>query len=149
MAEGYIVQKDFEEKVIQIKRVSKKTKGGNSISFTALVVVGDKKGKVGTALAKSKDVATAVQKAIAKAKDNLIEIKIKDTTIAHEVFAKFGAARVLLKPAPEGTGIIAGGTVRDVVELAGIRNVSSKMLGSNNKVSNVRCTLKALQKLKG
>ena len=147
MAEGFIA-KEFEEKVIQIKRVSKKTKGGNNISFTALVVVGNRHGRVGAALAKSKDVATAVQKGIAKAKEAVVDISITEGTLAHEVWAKYGAAKVLLKPAPEGSGIIAGGTIRDVLDLAGIKNISAKMLGSNNKLGNVRCTIKALLRLK-
>lgn len=141
--------KEFEERVIQIKRVSKKTRGGNSISFTALVVVGNKQGKVGVGLAKAKDVSAAVQKSISQAKNAVVEVNLQELTIAHEVSAKVGAARVLLKPAIEGSGIVAGGTVRDVVELAGIKNISAKMLGSSNKLGNVRCTIAALQKLKG
>lgn len=142
------VQKEFDEKVIQIKRVSKKTRGGNKIGFTALLVVGNKKGKVGVGLGKATDVSSAVQKAVAVAKRNLVEIKIKDNTIAHEVWCKSGSAEVLLKPAPKGSGIIAGGSVRTVAELAGIKDISGKMLGSNNKIENVRCAIKALQKLK-
>jgi small subunit ribosomal protein S5 len=140
--------KEYDEKVIQIKRVSKKTRGGNKIGFTALIVVGNKKGKVGVGLGKATDVSSAVQKAVAVAKRNLIEIKIKENTIAHEVSCKSGSAVVLLKPAPKGSGIIAGGSVRIVAELAGIKDISGKMLGSNNKIENVRCTIKALQQLK-
>jgi small subunit ribosomal protein S5 len=141
-------QKEFEEKVIEIKRVSKKTKGGNKIGFTALVVVGDKKGRVGTGLGKASDVSSAVQKGVQIAKANLVEVKTKNTTIAHEVLGKYGSAQVMLKPAPEGSGIIAGGSVRNVVELAGIKNISAKILGSNSKVGNVRGTILALTKLK-
>lgn len=140
--------KEYEEKVIQIKRVSKKTKGGNVSSFSALVVIGDKKGKVGTGIGKAKDVASAVHRAVAQAKREMVVIKMKGTTIAHEVRAKRGSAVVFLKPAPTGSGIIAGGSVRNVVELAGIRDISGKMLGSNNKANNVQCTLDALHKLK-
>jgi small subunit ribosomal protein S5 len=148
MTDGY-QQKEFEEKVIQIKRVSKKTKGGNKIGFTALVLVGNKKGKVGVALGKASDVSSAVQKAVASAKRELVDVKIKENTISHEVSSKSGSAVVLLKPAPVGSGIIAGGSVRNVVELAGIKDISAKMLGSNNKVENVRATIAALTKLKG
>ena len=140
--------REFEEKVIQIKRVSKKTSGGNTIGFSALVVVGDKKGRVGIGLGKAKDVSSSVQKAVSQAKRNLINVKLKNTTIAHEVHSTFGAAEVFLKPAPKGSGIIAGGAVRVVLELVGVKDISAKMLGSNNKANNVRCTLDALQKLK-
>jgi len=132
-------EKEFEEKVIQVNRVAKKTKGGNKISFSVLVVVGDKKGKVGVGLGKALDVTTAVKKGINKAKKNLITVPLKGTTISHQVRIKRGAAEVLLKPAPPGTGIIAGGPVRVVVEAAGIKD---------NKASNVYATMKALERLK-
>jgi small subunit ribosomal protein S5 len=148
MQDGFVAAKEFEEKVIEIKRVSKKTRGGNSIHFTALVVVGNKQGKVGLGLGAAMDVAESVRKAIEKAKANLISIKLHEGTISHEVMAKYKAAEVLLKPAPEGSGIIAGGAVRSVVELVGIKDVSSKMLGSSNKQCNVVCTIDALKKLK-
>lgn len=140
---------DFDEKVLQIKRVSKKTKGGNSIGFTALVLVGDRKGSIGTGYGKAQDVSTAVNKAVLQAKKGLVKVNIKGNTIAHEVTAKYGSAKVFMKPAPKGTGVIAGGTVRAVVSLCGIKDVSAKMLGSNNKICNVRCTISALKKLKG
>lgn len=140
--------KDVEEKVIEVKRVSKKTKGGNSIGFSALVVLGDKHGSVGSGLGKAKDVSSAVQKGVAQARRNMVSIKLKENTIAHEVHAKYGSAQVLLKPAPKGSGIIAGGAVRSIVELSGIKDISAKMLGSGNKSCNVKCTIKALQKLK-
>ncbi len=140
--------KEFEEHVIQIKRVSKKSKGGSSISFTALVVIGDKKGRVGAGYGKALDVATAVQKAVLKAKKEMIRVNLKESTISHEVSASYGSATVFLKPAPKGSGIIAGGSVRTVVGMAGIKDISSKMLGSNNKISNVRCTIKALSKVR-
>jgi len=139
----------FEERVIEIKRVSKKTAGGNTISFAALVVVGNKSGKVGTGYSKASDVASAVTKAVAQAKKTLIDVVMKGTTIPHDVENKYCAAKVFLKPAPVGSGIIAGGAVRTVLNLAGIHDISGKMLGSNNKMCNIRCTLDALKKLKG
>ena len=139
---------EFEEKVVEIRRVSKKTRGGNSIGFTALAVVGDKKGQVGIGYGKAKDVSSAVSKAIAIGKKSLVNIKLRGDTIPYRVQDKYGSAKVLLMPAPKGSGIIAGGTVRIIVELAGIKDISAKMLGSNNKICNVRCTLKALQKFK-
>jgi len=140
--------REFEEKVIQIKRVSKKTSGGNTIGFSALVVVGDKKGRVGVGLGKAKDVSSSVQKAVSQAKRNLVNVKLKNTSIAHEVHSTYGAAEVFLKPAPKGSGIIAGGAVRVVLELVGVKDVSAKMLGSNNRSSNLKCALEALKKLK-
>lgn len=139
---------EFEEKIIEIKRVSKKTKGGNAIGFTVLVVVGNRSGKVGYGYGKAKNVADAIGKAVASAKNKMHEIKMIGKTISHEVTAKVGASKVFLKPAPEGAGIIAGGSVRIVVDLAGIKDISSKVLGSNNKLLNVRCTIEALEKLK-
>ena len=139
--------KEFEEKIAQINRVAKKTKGGNRISFSVLVVAGDKKGKVGVGLGKALDVSSAVKKGLGRAKKKMIEVPMKGTTIPHEILIKKGAAKVLLKPAPPGTGIIAGGAVRLVVELAGIKDIVSKILGSNNKASNVYATIEALKKL--
>lgn len=139
---------EYEEKVIEIKRVSKKRKGGNDVGFTALVVLGNRNGKVGHGYGKAKNVAEAIQKALTSAKKKMLNIKISGKTIAHNVEAKLGSAKVALRPASEGSGIIAGGSVRVVVELAGIKDISAKMLGSNNKLSNVRCTIKALEKLK-
>lgn len=140
--------KEFEEKVVEINRVSKKTKGGNQISFNALVVVGDRKGRVGFALGKAPDVLSAIRKGARLAKRRLIKIPLRKTTIPHQVYIKKGAAKVLLKPAPAGTGIIAGGPVRTVVEAAGIRDIVSKILGTNNKLSNVHATIEALKTLK-
>ncbi len=140
-------EKEFEEKVIQINRVSKKTKGGNRLAFSALVVVGDKKGRVGVGLGKSRDVASAIRKAITYAKKHLITVPLIRGTIPHDTLTKRGAAKILLKPAPEGAGVIAGGAVRAVVEAAGIRNISSKVLGTRNKASNVHATLEALRGL--
>lgn len=138
---------EFEEKVIQVNRVSKKTTGGNKISFSVLVVVGDKKGKVGVGLGKSGDVAGAVRKGISYAKKHLISVPMSKTTIPHEIRLKKGAARLLLKPAPPGTGIRAGGAVRAVVEAAGIKDIVSKILGTDNKASNVYATFAALKEL--
>jgi len=141
------VQDGFEEKVIQIKRVSKKTKGGNRIGFTALAVVGDKAGKIGTGMAKALDVTTAISKALSKARRDVVSINISENTIPHEVLESFKASTVKIMPAPKGSGIIAGGAVRDVLSLCGIRDVSAKMLGSNNKNGAVMCTVNALKKL--
>ena len=140
-------QEEFVEKIAQINRVAKKTKGGNKISFSVLVVVGDKKGKVGVGLGKALDVNSAVKKGLSRAKKSMIEVPMRETTIPHEVRMKKGAAQILLKPAPVGTGIIAGGAIRLVVEAAGIRDIVSKILGSNNKASNVYATMEALKKL--
>jgi len=141
-------EKEFEEKVVQVNRVSKKTKGGNKISFSVLVVIGDKKGRVGVGLGKALEVNAAVKKGINKAKKNLIEVPLMGKTLPCSVLVKRGAAKVMLKPAPPGTGIIAGGAVRVVMEAAGVENVVSKILGSNNKASNVYATLEALRKIR-
>jgi len=139
---------EFEEKVVQVKRVSKKTKGGNRIGFSVIVVVGNKKGKVGVGLGKARDVASSIRKGVNLAKKNLIEVPLVKGTIPHDIRIKWGAARILLKPAPEGSGVIAGGAVRVVVEAAGIRNISSKVLGTRNPASNIYATLEALSRLK-
>lgn len=141
-------EREFEEKVIQVNRVSKKTKGGNRIAFSVLAVVGDKKGRVGVGLGKALDVSTAVRKGIGRARKHLITVPLWGTSIPHEVRVKRGAAEILIKPAPLGTGVIAGGAVRAVVEAAGIKDIVSKILGSKNKASNVYATLEALKKLK-
>jgi small subunit ribosomal protein S5 len=138
---------EFDEKVIKIGRVSKKTKGGNHMSFTALVVVGDRKSRVGVALGKASDVMHAIQKGVKKAKKHLITVPLHGTTLPHALNIKFGAAKVVLKPAPVGTGVIAGGSVRSVLELAGIKDVVAKTLGTNNRLSNVNATFAALKKM--
>jgi|APSaa5957512622_1039677.scaffolds.fasta_scaffold61152_2 small subunit ribosomal protein S5 len=143
----YQQDKEFDEKVIQVSRVSKKTKGGNQIGFSVLMVVGDKKGRVGVGLGKAPDVLSSIKKGIRKAKKNLITVPMKKDTIPYDVLVKFGAAKVMLKPAPKGSGIIAGGAVRSVMEAAGVKNISSKVLGTRNKASNVYCTIKALKQL--
>ena len=137
----------FEEKIVQINRVSKKTKGGNKIGFSVLVVVGDKKGKVGVGLGKAPDVAAAIRKGMAVAKKHLVSVPIVRGTIPWEVYVKLGAAKVLLKPAPAGSGVIAGGAVRSVVTAAGIHNISSKVLGTKNQASNVYATIEALSQI--
>jgi small subunit ribosomal protein S5 len=142
-------ESEFFEKVVQVNRVSKKTKGGDIRSLSVLVVAGDKKGKVGVGLGKARDVQSAVRKATLAAKKYMIQVPLKEErTIPHDVFVKLGAAKVLLKPAPEGTGVIAGGAVRVVVEAAGIKDVVSKTLGTSNRASNVYATLEALKGLK-
>jgi small subunit ribosomal protein S5 len=137
--------KEFEETVVQINRISKKTKGGNQIRFSALVVVGDKKGKVGVGLAKAKDVRNAIRKSVEAAKRNMILIPLTGTTIPYSVNEKYSAAKILLKPAPPGSGIIAGGPMRVVLEAAGVSDAVGRILGTKNKVSNVYATLKALE----
>ena len=138
---------EFEEQIVQINRVSKKTKGGNTISFSALAVVGDRKGKVGVGLGKAPDVSNAIRKGITYAKKHLIEVPITHGTIPFRIDVKIGAAKIMLKPAPPGSGIIAGGAVRSVVQAAGIQNISSKVLGTENKANNVHATLEALKRV--
>lgn len=138
---------EFAENVVQVNRVSKKTKGGNQIGFSVLVVVGDKKDRVGVALGKAPDVLSSIKKGVRKAKKRLIHVTIKNGTIPFRVIANYGAARVLLKPAPQGSGIIAGGAVRDVLAVSGLKNVVGKILGSNNQANNAYATIKALKEL--
>jgi len=138
---------EFEEQIVQINRVSKKTKGGNKIGFAALTVVGDKKGRVGVGLGKAPDVSNAIRKGIAYAKRHLITVPLEEGTIPFRIDVKLGAAKIMLKPAPHGSGIIAGGAVRSVVEACGIQNISSKILGTGNKASNVYAALEALKRV--
>lgn len=140
-------EKEFEETVVQINRISKKTKGGNQVRFSALVVVGDKKGKVGAGLSKATDVRSAIGKAIASAKRNMLTVTLRGTTVPYSVNEKFSAAKVLIKPAPPGSGIIAGGPMRTVLESVGIKDAVGKILGTKNKISNVYATLKALDSI--
>ncbi|MCX7928566.1 MAG: 30S ribosomal protein S5 [Patescibacteria group bacterium] len=139
--------KELKEVVVEVKRVSKKTKGGNTIRFSALVVVGDQKGKVGVGMAKALDVSSAVRKSVSSAKKKMITVPLKGTTIPYDVFEKYSAAKVLIKPAPKGSGIIAGGPVRVVLEKAGIKDAVAKILGSKNKTVNVYAALNALKKI--
>lgn len=140
--------KEFEEKIVQVNRVSKKTAGGNKIGFSVLVVIGDKKGRVGAGLGQAPDVQSAVRKGVSYSKKHLLTVPMKGTTIPHEILVKVGAARILLKPAPPGSGVIAGGAVRAVVDAAGIKDISSKVLGTNNQANNVYATMEALRRLK-
>jgi small subunit ribosomal protein S5 len=139
---------DYEEKNIEIARVTRVTKGGKRMRFRSLTVIGNRKGRVGFGLAKGTDVAGAIGKAASHARKSLLTVPIYKETIPHAIEAKFGSARVLLKPAPPGTGIKAGGAVRSVLELAGVPNVVSKILGSSNKVNNVKATFEALKQLR-
>lgn len=140
-------EKQFEELVITIDRVARVVKGGRRFRFKALVVVGDKKGKVGVGVSKGQDVQVAVSKATDVAKKHLISLPLVNGTIPHEIEVKFGGARVLLKPAAPGTGIIAGGAVRTIIGVTGINNLLSKSLGSSNKVNVAYATIEALKSL--
>ncbi len=142
------IKKEIESQVVEIKRVTRVVAGGKRMRFRALVVVGDRKGRVGIGVKKGVDVADAVGKATAKARKNMIAVNIVSDTIPHRVLQKYKSANVLLKPAKPGAGIKAGGPVRAVVALAGIKNITSKMLGSANKISNVRAVYEALKKFK-
>ncbi|MBD3208167.1 MAG: 30S ribosomal protein S5 [Candidatus Nealsonbacteria bacterium] len=140
---------EFESKLLDLARVSHTREGGKKLRFRAVMVVGDKKGKVGVGVASGLDVAKAIEKASRLAKKNLIEVPMEDGTVPHPVEAKFGAAKVLIKPQSKGRGMVAGGTVRVICKLAGIEDISSKVLGgTTNKMNNAKATLKALKKLR-
>ncbi len=138
----------YEEKVLLIRRVSKKTTGGNHVTFAALVAIGDGKGQVGIGIGRGKEVPPAIQKAFIKARKNLIDVPIYKNTIPHEVNLKFKASRLMLKPAPEGTGLKVGSVVRVILDLAGIYNASGKIIGSRNQVLNTYAVIEALKRLK-
>ncbi len=141
-------EKKYDERVVQVDRVTRVVKGGRRMRFRALVVIGDRAGKIGFGVAKANEVAGAVKKASAKAQKHMFKVNVVNGTIVHEVRATYNGADVLLKPASEGTSIVAGGVVRTICELAGIENLLSKMLGSSNKMNNVRATFKALDSFK-
>lgn len=144
-----IKKEEFEEVIVNIGRVTKVVKGGRRFRFTALVVIGNKKGVVGFGFGKAKEVPDAIKKAIDDGFKNLVKVNIKGSTIAHDIEQKFNSSKILLKPASEGTGVIAGGATRPVLELAGIKDILTKSLGSNNPSNVVRATVEALKRIKG
>lgn len=142
------VSDGLEKRMVHLNPISKVTKGGKTLRYDALMVVGDRNGRVGIGLAKALDVTQAIEKATLVAKKNMINVKIDNTTIPHDIIGKFGTTKVLMMPSPEGKGIIAGGAVRDVVELAGIKDITTKLYGSNNPVNCVKATFEGLKALR-
>ena len=145
---GQDQDQEFKEKVVQIRRVTKVVTGGKKMSFRALVVVGDKKARVGIGLGKANEVSAAIRKAVEAAKKNLVTVIMVGSTLPHEIVGKFGASNVLLRPAPKGRGVIAGGSVRTILELAGVKDVVSKSIGSSNAINNAYATINGLKELK-
>jgi small subunit ribosomal protein S5 len=139
---------EFKEKLVAVNRVSKTVKGGRNMRFSALMVVGDENGRVGCGMGKAVEIPEAIRKGCEDAKKQMITVPMNGTTIPHEVVGVFGTARVKMLPAPEGTGVIAGGPVRDVLEACGIKNIVTKSIGSNNKINVVRATLDGLAQLR-
>ena len=141
-------QDEFEQRILEIARVTRVMAGGKRMNFRACVAIGDRKGSVGVGLGKGSDVTIAINKAVNRAKKTLVKVPVLNDTIPHMVVQKLGAASIVFKPAKQGRGVIAGGVTRAILELSGVKNVSSKVLGSNNKVNNARCTLAALASLR-
>ncbi|MCL5666838.1 MAG: 30S ribosomal protein S5 [Patescibacteria group bacterium] len=146
--EGERERSEFDQKVVEVKRVTRVVAGGKRMRFRALVVIGDHKGRVGMGLKKGSDVSESVNKAVNAAKKNMITLPLVNDTIPHELNIKYKSSSLMLHPAKAGTGVIAGGAVRSVMELAGVKNVVSKMLGSNNKVNNIKAVFAAFQRMK-
>ena len=145
---GEMTKREFDQKVVEIKRVTRVVAGGKRMRFRALVVIGDHKGKVGMGLRKGADVAEAVNKAVNAAKKNMVTVPLDHDTIPHAINLKYNSSKIFLMPAAPGTGIIAGGALRSVLELAGVKNILSKMLGSSNKVNNVKAIFQAFREMR-
>ena len=139
---------EFKEKLVAVNRVSKTVKGGRNMRFSALMVVGDENGRIGCGMGKATEIPEAIRKGNEDAKKNMIKVSLKDTTIPHEVIGVYGTGKVLLMPAPEGTGLFAGGPVRQVLEAAGSRNIRTKSIGSNNPINMVKATMEGLKQLR-